>query len=159
MARQKKEFDKEIMYGKIMPSSLKNSLAINNNAENNTETVIECDETTAINQLDTETSSPTPATLFDQSSVNKPAQDIPLVVNIYEYLVTDKLEAAFSKFNCCKCDRCKKDVAALALNKLQPKYIVITQNELAQALKTHNKQDVSTAVIQAILQVKRDPRH
>ena len=43
-----------------------------------------------------------------------------VLVNLAEQLVADRLEAVFEKFNCCRCDKCRHDVAALALNTVQP---------------------------------------
>ncbi|MEG2769318.1 MAG: late competence development ComFB family protein, partial [Oscillospiraceae bacterium] len=142
MAKSRKEIDKDIMYGKIMPSSVKTTVQeldeqgaveLANYAEN---------ENDAIEQVKNETKAPTPATLFDQNGIKIEDDSIPLVVNVQEYLVSDKLEAAFNKFNCCRCDRCKKDVAALALNKLKPHYVVIRQDQLEETLEKYNLPEV-----------------
>ena len=37
------------------------------------------------------------------------------LVNLNERLVADRLDEVFEKFHCCRCDRCRQDVAALAL--------------------------------------------
>lgn len=76
-----------------------------------------------------------------------------------ENLVAERLDAAFEKFNCCRCDKCKKDVAALALNYLPPQYVVADKEKLPQLLQEYFTKEVSGALIKAILQIKNHPRH
>lgn len=82
-----------------------------------------------------------------------------LLVNIIEQMVVARLDTALSKFNCCRCDRCRKDVAALALNKLSPRYVVTEENDLEKYRSQVRSSDVTAAIIQAILQVRSHPRH
>lgn len=146
MTKDKREIDKEIMFNKIMPSSLRTDSA-------------------AVKQSFTaqETSSEQPAVtnpqLFGDGGVNLQNRQKPILVNIMEYLVIDRLDAVFEKFNCCKCDKCKKDVAAIALNKLPPKYVVIDPEKIPELVAKENGSDVSTALIQGILKVRAHPRH
>lgn len=153
MSKTKKEIDKDIMYGKIMPSVKRNNAAIT------TADYSENDEGKAIKMLEDETAKHTPAMLIDKNGIEVSSNHSALVVNLQEYLIMDKLDAAFAKFNCCKCERCKKDVVALALNKLPPAYMVLDQSELDAELEKHNLPAVSTALIQAILKVRANPRH
>lgn len=154
MPKSRKEINKDIMYGKIMPSSLQKR-----GAPAPACAPLEADETESIELLAQETATPTPAELFDQNGVKLPQQASALVVNLSEYLVSDKLEAAFAKFRCCQCDKCKKDVAAMALNLLKPHYVVARQEELDGLLMKYNGPEVSSAIIKAILQVRNHPRH
>lgn len=62
----------------------------------------------------------------------------------------------------CKCDRCKMDIKALALNHLPPKYVVTDKgyaytkvNELVSQFKA----DVTVAVTNAMKVVRNNPRH
>jgi len=83
-----------------------------------------------------------------------------ILVNIMEYLVIDKLDEAFEKFNnCCKCEKCRQDTAALALNKLPPKYIVVEESKIPIYIAKNNTPEVVPAIVQAILKVKTHPRH
>ena len=50
-----------------------------------------------------------------------------VLVNLMEELVINKLDSTLDRFNCCKCDKCKKDIAALALNRLKPRYVVMKE--------------------------------
>jgi hypothetical protein len=81
--------------------------------------------------------------------------------NITEKLVLKKLNATLKRVNCCRCDRCKKDIIAITLNNLKPLYIVATKDEIDQ--KIDNMKDlgskVTTEVIKAILVVRKNPRH
>ncbi|MDK2812943.1 MAG: hypothetical protein PWQ08_198 [Clostridiales bacterium] len=82
-----------------------------------------------------------------------------VLVNLDEQLVADRLDAVFEKFNCCRCNKCKQDAAALALNMLPPHYVVATPDELPALLEECPTKEVSAALIKAILQVKNHPMH
>lgn len=153
MPKSRKEISKDIMYGKIMPSSLQR------HASSPPVAPLDAAEPESAALLARETATPTPAELFDQNGVKLQQQAPALVVNLSEYLVSDKLEAAFAKFRCCQCDKCKKDVAAMALNLLKPHYVVARQEELDGLLLKYNGPEVSSAIIKAILQVRNHPRH
>lgn len=40
----------------------------------------------------------------------RPAREL-MLVNLNERLVADRLDEVFEKFRCCRCDRCRQDVA------------------------------------------------
>ena len=82
-----------------------------------------------------------------------------ILVNIMERLVLEKLDDAFSKFRCCRCDKCKKDVVAIALNHLPPQYILSDPDDIDSLAEKYRSQDIYAALIKAILQVKTHPRH
>lgn len=81
-----------------------------------------------------------------------------VLVNVAELAVKERIEEAMDKFKCCQCDHCVKDVLALAVNNLPPKYIV--RNELDQALEIRRYDaDVVSALVNAVIKVKQNPRH
>ena len=82
-----------------------------------------------------------------------------VLVNLAEQLVADRLDAVFEKFNCCRCNKCKQDAAALALNMLPAHYVVAAPDELPALLAQCQTKEVSAALIKAILQVKNHPMH
>ena len=84
-----------------------------------------------------------------------------IIYNVMEGLVMEKLDITLQKMNCCKCDRCKDDIVALALNSLKPMYIVGTSDEIDSRKSEFSKQglEVTTAVLKAVLTVRRNPRH
>lgn len=65
--------------------------------------------------------------------------------------------------NICKCEKCKLDIKALALNSLTAKYIVSEQGEIyTRALSEINIQqtiNVITSIIKAIEIVSENPKH
>lgn len=82
-----------------------------------------------------------------------------VMVNIREKMVTEKLDAAFEKFNCCTCYLCKQDVTAMALNNLQPKYVITTIEDIDKLIAKEDFSEVTSAIMKAILEVKKHPRH
>ena len=62
----------------------------------------------------------------------------------------------------CNCDKCKMDVAALALNNLKPKYVVTEKGNLLGRANNMNQQfnaDVTLEVTKAITIVGENPQH
>lgn len=82
-----------------------------------------------------------------------------VLVNLMEQLVVERLDEAFSKFNCCRCDKCRRDVAALALNALTPQYVVAEPDQLPALMEACDTKEISAALVKAILQVKSHPQH
>lgn len=87
---------------------------------------------------------------------------MPHLKNYMEEIVFNQIDLILTDINVCKCQKCKLDIAALALNSLPPQYIVTSKGELYSRLKLLEQQfevDVITAVTRAAVLVKRDPRH
>ncbi|HOH89167.1 MAG TPA: late competence development ComFB family protein, partial [Bacillota bacterium] len=62
----------------------------------------------------------------------------------------------------CKCDKCRLDIIALALNSLPSKYVVSAKGELYAKVSELEQQfdiDVGTAIIKAAFLVNENPRH
>ncbi|WP_326910467.1 late competence development ComFB family protein [Sedimentibacter sp. MB31-C6] len=165
MAKTKKTFDKELMYKKIMPSNIKKN---NDNEKQEIEDVQ--DELELQNEIKTKIATSVDAIKFkDESSmfqnkeinVRREEKDEVILYNITEKLVLNKLDSTLKKMNCCKCDRCKKDVVALALNNLKPIYVVATKDEVEKKIKEYDKigLQVTTAVLKSALTVRKNPRH
>lgn len=153
MAKSKKEIDKEIMFNKIMPTSLKNATLIEAAAE------AEPDPETIAGIAEAQKKAVHGSPVISESTVQVKGKNNDVLVNIMEYLVVEKLDSAFTKFKCCKCDKCRKDVAAIALNKLTPKYIVVDPDRITAWTALQSGTDVMTAIIQGVLQVRANPRH
>lgn len=162
MAKNKSEIDKEMMYRKIMPTAARPLQAPPLRSESPEEPVSTTEPLTASTRI---SGMPAPA----QSVIKKPSttslkiretQNM-ILVNIMEDLVIAKLDSTLLRFNCCKCNKCKKDIAAIALNRLTPKYIVMNENDLQkrQGIEEKYSSDVTGALVQAILAVKKEPRH
>ncbi len=167
----KKEIDKDLMYNKIMPTAMRGSkgqikptflpddmAAFPGGDELNSGTI----------HNDIATHGPSiihPAgavknTIFRTNpELQFHTVDQSILINLMERLVAQRLDEAFSKFNCCKCDKCKKDVAAMALNRLPPKYVVASQDQIVELISRQTYAEVLTAIIQSILVVKAHPNH
>ena len=62
----------------------------------------------------------------------------------------------------CYCDKCKLDMAAIALNNLSPKYVVTNTGYVYSKANNFNTQfntDILTAITKAIGIVGKNPRH
>lgn len=62
----------------------------------------------------------------------------------------------------CKCDNCRYDIAAIALNQLPPRYIVHDKGAIyskLSMLEAQHRADVYTALTNALMIVKKSPRH
>jgi len=83
--------------------------------------------------------------------------------NYMEIVVKEKLEELLEhEEDLCKCDHCKKDIMAIALNDLPPKYIVTSKGEVYSKINSLMVQfttDVTGAIIKAMGKVKNFPRH
>lgn len=168
MARTKSEIDKESMFNKIMPSNLIRKNSEDSQAPEFDEEATSLQQTVTKPQIslhqsnvESTTINPTKTPLYSMEDKKNSfvKRKSTVMVNIIEQLVASKLDIAFNKFNCCKCDRCRQDVAALALNKIKPKYIIVDENEAKDVLNNHDDPTVMSAIIQAMLTVMSHPRH
>ena len=85
------------------------------------------------------------------------------VYNYMEYIVSEELEKLLPSTEAlCKCQKCKLDITAWALNRLPPKYIVSEKGRVYTKLGEQNMQfrvDVTRELTKAILYVGKNPRH
>lgn len=146
----KKDFDKDKMYSKIMPSIQ-----------------------TAVRESLPE-STPVPAR---QPSPPPPPQDEGpasvlvhsihtadggfLLRNFVEEIMLDKLEHTMRVLRVCTCERCQKDIMAITLNNLPSAYAVMPNDDQGREKKVRGEYEVkvTSALIQAIQLVKAQPRH
>lgn len=50
--------------------------------------------------------------------------------NLMEGTVLHKIDQIWPQTNYCKCDKCKMDIAAYALNRLPPRYVQSKEGEM-----------------------------
>lgn len=84
------------------------------------------------------------------------------IKNYMEEVVFNLLDGVLDDINMCKCEACRMDIAALALNSLPPKYIATQKGELyskVNSLRNQFEVDVIAAITKAAVLVKRAPRH
>jgi len=149
MAKIKKTFDRELMYNKIMPTNLKKDETEQNEANESATIVTENDNSAEA--------------IFQNKELNliRDEKNEVILYNVTEKLVLDRLEATLKKMNCCRCDRCKEDIVAIALNNLKPKYIVANKDNIKEKIHEYDEmgREVTTEVIKAVLKVRKNPRH
>ncbi|HHW48562.1 MAG TPA: late competence development ComFB family protein [Clostridiaceae bacterium] len=79
-----------------------------------------------------------------------------------EEIVFKMMKKVLNDLDVCKCDKCMLDIAAIALNKLPPKYVVTEKGELFSKVNILIQQfevDIVSAITKAAIQVKNNPRH
>ncbi|MGE5328906.1 MAG: late competence development ComFB family protein [Deltaproteobacteria bacterium] len=84
------------------------------------------------------------------------------IKNYMEEVVYGFFDEILKDLNVCNCEKCRMDIAAIALNQLPAKYIVTEKGELYSKINTLRQQfevDVIAAITKAAVLVKRSPRH
>lgn len=164
MARTKKEIDKDLMYKKLMPSAVKTKLVPQEEQQEEEPVPVPAGE-------EEEPSLPEEPALPDgplnphrpiirrEVGVSFMDTQPTILVNAMEAAVLEKLDSVLVRFKCCRCDRCKKDIVAMALNKLPPKYRVVQEGRPAPDLDPQTNAQVLSAMIQSVLSVRAHPRH
>ncbi len=82
--------------------------------------------------------------------------------NYMEDVVKIILNEIIYNINVCDCEKCRMDIAAIALNKLPHRYIVSEKGELYSKINTLRQQfevDIVSAITHAAMQVSSNPRH
>ena len=82
--------------------------------------------------------------------------------NIMEDYVIVTLDHMLDSLDCCKCEKCRLDIASYALNRLPSKYVATTQGELMTRLCEFDNQfeaQVMAAITNASQVVANNPRH
>ena len=85
------------------------------------------------------------------------------ITNYVEDIVKDALEGLLSdKDDICKCQKCKMDIIALALNRLPPKYVVSDKGRIftkLQGVEIQFRADVAKELTKAISRISKRPQH
>ncbi len=82
--------------------------------------------------------------------------------NIMEDYVIVILDRIMDNLDCCKCEKCRLDIASYALNRLPNKYVATTQGELMTKLCEFDvgfETQVMAAITMAAGVIKKNPRH
>lgn len=84
------------------------------------------------------------------------------VKNYMEDAVRWMLDDVLKEFDVCKCEKCREDIVAIALNNLKPLYfsthrgeVFVSTNVLVQQFRA----DIIAAIIKGIEKVKEKPNH
>lgn len=82
--------------------------------------------------------------------------------NYMEDLVQDMLPAVIKNMTVCKCEQCRMDMMAYALNHLPAKYVVTRKGNLYTRIEAMHSQfdaDIITALSHGAALVAENPRH
>lgn len=94
--------------------------------------------------------------------MNEGVRDLDLF-NVTEKLVWESLDNLLKKKpSVCSCEKCRADIVALALNRLDPHYVATEKGEAiskALMLDTNKQTKVMIALLEAIKIVEANPRH
>lgn len=161
MSRPKNVTDKDMLFSKILPALSDNPYSAIHEARQ---------DTLLPDMPDMSNSRPYPlpedapdslallrSKLFARSNAALP--DTFATVNIMEGLVLRHMEQVIEKFNLCRCDRCRCDMAAAALNRLPPKYMVANPTRMTKLENDADSKRVMDALVKAALLVRAHPRH
>ncbi|MBR3703877.1 MAG: late competence development ComFB family protein [Oscillospiraceae bacterium] len=91
-----------------------------------------------------------------------PVNNATIYVNVMEALVEDKAMKYINMFGLCKCPRCIADVKSLALNRLDPKYVVMHTGEVIPRISLYEGKyaaAVTAQLLSACKIVMEHPRH
>ena len=87
---------------------------------------------------------------------------MPEMMNYTEICVREALENLLHASDICKCENCRLDIMAIALNSLPQKYVVTNKGTLYTKIMAFQQQydaDVITALANAMTVVSKNPRH
>ncbi|HYE12102.1 MAG TPA: late competence development ComFB family protein [Patescibacteria group bacterium] len=82
--------------------------------------------------------------------------------NFMEEVVNKKIDSLLNIMNICRCEKCRMDIMAIALNDIPAKYVVTETGELYSKVRELEQQfevDVETAIVKAALFVSKNPKH
>ncbi|BCJ94668.1 hypothetical protein acsn021_22370 [Anaerocolumna cellulosilytica] len=82
--------------------------------------------------------------------------------NVMETLVIEKLDEVWATLDCCKCQRCRNDIIAYALNQMMPKYVVTEEGALyarVSALSAEYELEIIKAIANALRMITEHPNH
>jgi competence protein ComFB len=82
--------------------------------------------------------------------------------NILEEVVKARTVKLIEGIDMCRCERCRFDACAIALNALAPKYVTTNKGALlsqAGYINLEHRTEIDVQVIKALMLVKENPRH
>lgn len=84
------------------------------------------------------------------------------VTNYMEIWVREYMDELLEQSSCCSCERCKRDIFALALNNLKPYYVTTDKGRVMAKLANAENQfetDIFIEMTKAINKVQENPNH
>lgn len=144
----KKDFDKERMYAKIMPTTF-------------TESEESLPEKEADNELPKQSAAKSEI-ISGENKKKKSSEPEYILRNYMEDVILEKYGHTIKMLKACTCEKCKKDIMAYALNELPSHYIAVKPvmiEDTVRELRSSLEVKVSSALIQAVQHVKANPQH
>lgn len=84
------------------------------------------------------------------------------IINCKELMVKECVENLLKDSKGCKCEKCKRDIIALALNNLKPCYVTTKLGEVMTKIKSTEQQEETNIIVEvtkAIKIVQKNPQH
>lgn len=163
MPRAKKQFDREDMYKKIMPTASRQEQEEVDEefGENAEQEILEINRSRSKNfGKDSRVHS---QNMFANKEIKwiSESENETILFNITERMVVNRLDIALKKMRCCRCDRCKQDIISIALNGLTPHYVVCSSSDIESYIEKDEGLglNVTSAILKAILLIRKNPRH
>ncbi len=165
MPNENNQINKNLMFQKLMPSA--KATSINDQALPKLQKPITISDNFVESSIKKETvhtqinNNFLPHTNQNNSNnISFPTAEEGELVNKMEELVMDNIESILARFSCCKCKRCRKDIIAITMNTLPPKYVVKKSDDSPkEPIDIELLNEVSGAVVRAVIKVRSAPRH
>jgi len=145
VSKSKRELDKDLMFQKIMPALSENPFsagsAMRDKGSEGRESV-----------------SALRSRLFARREDFEEGVYV-ATVNAMEEYVLRHVDAVMKRFRLCKCDKCRRDVVAYALNNLAPVYVDATSESVINAMNDIPQSTVLNMLVKAALYVRSNPNH
>jgi len=90
------------------------------------------------------------------------AQDEFVLINIVEEMVRQKVNELIKDIDMCKCEKCRLNACAIALNSLTPHYVNTEKGSLLAKLQdaeVNYQMKLTVEVTKALMIVKEQPLH
>lgn len=164
-SKNAKALDKDMMFQKILPALAQNPFSdVTGSPESPAPIPQPVPELPVADPVDTPIEDATHLAalsdrLFGRTSNHGLRPEDAFTINVMENVALKYLDETMNRFNCCRCDHCRRDVAALALNSLPPRYIVGNAQQIADIVDGIPKQAIYDALVKAVLRVRMYPRH
>ncbi len=84
------------------------------------------------------------------------------LINVMEESVLNKIDQLWKNTNYCKCQQCRLDIAAFALNRLPARYVHSVEGVLIHKFDTSTAQtdaEITACVYNAMVRVGENPKH
>lgn len=85
-----------------------------------------------------------------------------VLINVAEQIVEQKVAELMQQTDMCRCDKCRLNACAIALNALPPHYVTTNRGELlakVSASALDQQTEVIVEVTKALMKVKEHPMH